>query len=222
MNRRAVMDYLRMRDGRNPYGSRGGYVDTQRGGRGGGDYARNDYNYSNRQYDSRRGDMAYSQQDNERGGRDYEYSRQYDMGTRYPFNVAGEFSRYDSRSDMHHYNPNYGYPMPMMYDRNYGRGDYTGDYGETLNHKELEHWNKKLMKEVEDKDKQFFSKESIARKAQQMGINFDKYSEEELAVATAMMYTDYNKALKPFVGANMDVYVKLADAFIVEDKEEDD
>ena len=260
---RRLRDYLMRRDGRNPYGSRGGYVDT----RGGMDYARNDYNYSNREYDSRRGDRAYSQSDYERNGRDYEQYRQPDMAHGNYRDMREDYARgrdraYYNEMDGHYsrggstyypieamgtFNGYYGMPEDYAsggrrdYRSDYGY-DYAGDYGETLSHKEIEKWNKKLMKEVEEKDKQFFSKESISRKAQQMGIKFDKYNEDELAVATAMMYTDYCMALKPFVGANMDVYVKLADAFlndkdasvkggeklaiyhdcIVEDKEEDD
>lgn len=254
MNRRMTRDYLRIRDTRNPYGSRGGYVDS----RGGRDYARSDYNYGNREYDSRRGDRAYSQSNYERSGRDYEHSRQSDMA-RGDYNYMNDYNMdYNYNRDGHYpmrqggstyypieamgtFNGYYGMPEDYARGRDY-RSDYAGDYGETLNHKEIEKWNKKLMKEVEEKDKQFFSKENISNKARNMGINFDKYNQEELAVATAMMYTDYCKALKPFVGANMDVYVKLADAFlndkdasvkggeklavyhdcIVEDKEEDD
>lgn len=276
-----LRDYLMRRDGRNPYGSRGGYVDTRnpygsRGGyvdsrRGRGmDYAydRRDYRGSDYEYDSRRGDRAYSEQDNARGRRDYESNGQSDMARGdyadmnrhyirgdYNNEMDGHYSRggstYFPIEAMGTFNGYYGMPEDYArggrrdyrsdYRSDYGY-DYAGDYGETLSHKEIEKWNKKLMKEVEEKDKQFFSKESISRKAQQMGIKFDKYNEEELAVATAMMYTDYCMALKPFVGANMDVYVKLADAFlndkdaavkggeklaiyhdcIVEDKEEDD
>lgn len=261
MNRRGVMDYLMSR--RNPYGSRGGYVDTRRGGN---DYARNDYNYDNREYDSRRGDRAYSQQDYERNSRDYERGRQSDMA-RGDYNYMNDMARNRDYNMEYNYNRDGHYPMQRggntyypieamgTFNGYYGmredyarggrsdyRSDYAGDYGETLNHKEIEKWNKRLMKEIEEKDKQFFSKENISNKARNMGISFDKYNQEELAVATAMMYTDYCKALKPFVGANMDVYVKLADAFlndkdasvkggeklavyhdcIVEDKEEED
>lgn len=229
MDRRAVMDYLRMRDRR----------------RSGVDYGYRDYRSNDYAERNARNDYAYnSQRDYQERSRDYEQNSRRDMGTRYPFNVEGEFGRYDG-----HY-PYYGqYPMMNDYESRGGRDynydyrrDYRGDYGETLNRKEIEKWNKKLMKEVEEKDKQFFSKEHISNKARNMGISFDKYNEEELAVATAMMYTDYCNALKPFVGANMDVYIKLADAFlndkdasvkggeklavyhdcIVEDKEEDD
>lgn len=259
MNRRMTRDYLRIRDTRNPYGSRGGYVDTRRDR--GMDYAydRRDYRGNDYEYDSRRGDRAYSQSDYERSGRDYEYNRQSDMArgdyrdmTDMPRNNYGRDGHYPMRQGGSTYYPieamgtfNGYYGMSEDYARGSRRdyrSDYAGDYGETLNHKEIEKWNKKLMKEIEDKDKQFFSKEHITSKARNMGLNFSKYNEEELAVATAMMYTDYCKALKPFIGANMDVYIKLADAFltdedasvkggeklavyhdcIVEDKEEDD
>ena len=105
-----MRDYLmrrRMTDGRNPYGSRGGYVDSRR-------------------------------------DRNYEQTSRRDMGSYYPFNVAGQFGRYDGHYPM---------PMPMMYDyrRNYNY-DMAGDYGETLSKDELKTWNKKLMREIDDKE----------------------------------------------------------------------
>lgn len=209
MNRRSVMDYLmrrRMTDGRNPYGSRGGYVDSRRD-RDYGDYR--DYrgnDYAERylvDYNS-----TYPQQDYAKGNRDYEQYSKYDMGSYYPFNVAGQFGRYDGHYPM---------PMPMMYDyRKDYNYDTTGDYGETLNKEELKHWNKKLMREIDDKEKSFFTKENISHKAQQMGINMQGFNEEELATATLMMYTDYSKALKPYLGSNMDIYIAMAKEFLVD------
>lgn len=157
------------------------------------DYAMDYRGYNDWEYDYRRNNPSYSQSDYERNARDYESSNQYDRGTRYPFMVEGEFGRYDG-----HYDP---------YMRHYPMWDYAGDYGETLSKQEIEHWNKKLMKEVEPKDQPFFTKENISQKAKQMGIQFDKFSEEELAVATLMMYTDYCKTLG---SSNMDLYIRLA------------
>ena len=165
-----MRDYLmrrRMTDGRNPYGSRGGYVDSRR-------------------------------------DRNYEQTSRRDMGSYYPFNVAGQFGRYDGH-----------YPIMYDYRRNYNY-DMAGDYGETLSKEELKHWNKKLMREIDDKEKSFFTKENISHKAQQMGINMHGFNEEELATATLMMYTDYSKALKPYLGSNMDIYIAMAKEFLVD------
>ena len=98
--------------------------------------------------------------------------------------------------------------------RDYNYYDYAGDYGENLGKEELEHWNKKLMKKVEEKDKQFFSKENVMRKAQEMGIKFDKFNQEEFYVTALMIYTDYCKTLGT---ANMDIYLRLAKDWLEDD-----
>lgn len=198
-----LMDYAMRRDGRNPYGSRGGYVDSRRDRMRGRD-GRSDYGYRDRQSDMRRGDRAYSQQDY---ARDYGYDER-DRG-------------YDSRSD---YNDMRGYrPIEAMgyfngyygsQDRGYNDyNDYAGDYGETLTKEELKHWEEKLMEEVDEPQaKQFFKKDNIEQKARQMGVKVDK--PEELAVASLMVYTDYCKALKPYIGSNMDIYIKMGEMFL--------
>lgn len=197
-----------------------------------GDYAGRDYNYDYREYDMARGNRAYSQQDNARGSRDYERGREYDMAYDYA-DMRGR----GGRGRDGHYPMVQGY-MPIeamgrftgyygMGGEDYARGrgrrdyrgydygyDYTGDYGENLTKEELAHWSKKLMGEMEDKDKQFFAKENIMRKAKEMGIKFDKFNEEEFYVAVLMMYTDYCKTLG---SANMDIYLRLAKDWLEDD-----
>lgn len=227
---RRMMD-MRMMDGRNPYGSRGGYVVSSRRGRRdramdrGMDYGYDgrDYRGGDYEYDSRQNDRAYSREDMARGRRDYESMGQSDMA-RYDY---GDIRR--GRDG--HYPMVQGYmPIEAMGrftgywgepESDYARGgrrdygyDYAGDYGETLSREELEHWKKKLMKEIDEKDKQFFSKESIMNKAKQMGLKFDKYNEEELEVATLMVYTDYCKTLGT---SNMDLYLRLAKDWLEDD-----
>lgn len=97
------------------------------------------------------------------------------------------------------------------YDYNY---DYAGDYGETLGKEEVAHWSKKLMKEMEDKDKQFFTKENIMKKAKEMGVKFDKFSEDDFYITALMVYTDYCKTLGT---ANMDIYLRLAKDWLEDD-----
>lgn len=248
---RRLMDRM-MRDGRNPYGSRGGYVVSSRRGRDrarGMDYAydRGDYRGSDYEYDSRRGDRAYSQSYDERGGRDYEHSGQYDMAGS---NYGDMRGRYDYAGDMRdmHYGGRQGNFQPVEamgyftgyygggqdmarggrgrdYDYNYdmrGRGrdygyyDMAGDYGENLTKEEIEHWKSKLMKEVDEKDKQFFNKETFNQRAKSMGIQMgDKFTEDELCLTTLMMLTDYKNTLGT---ANMDIYVRLAKDWL-EDKD---
>lgn len=210
-----MMDYLMQRDGRNPYGSRGGYVtsyDPRRRDRAMGerDYRneeeperREDYNY--------RGDMGYY---GSRGDSSY-----------YPFDVRGSFSRYDG-----HYDP---YEEEMMYDyarRRNSRGQFMSDraydyarsrYGrdgrggeDYLDEELLYRWCEKLKRQIDEKDKQFFSKENIIKKAETMGIKFDEFTPEEFVVVVLMMYTDYYKTLG---SANMDLYLRLAKDWMSDD-----
>ena len=263
-----MMDYLGMRDGRNPYGSRGGYVVSGRRGRRGRGRDRGmgeDYEDMGRgrdygDYESRGrgrdrgGDYADYEGDMARGGGrgrdrgqdygDYEMGDNargrdghYPMGRGYmPIEAMGYFNGYYGMGEEDFARGgrgggrgrgvdraggrDYGYDdYGMDYARG-GRGrdygyDYAGDYGENLTKQELEHWKKKLMEKVDDKDKQFFSKENLTQKAKQMGIELEKFSAEELEVATLLMYTDYGKTLGT---SNMDLYVRLAKDWL-EDKD---
>ena len=197
-------------------------------------YGRRDYRGGDYEYDSARSDRAYSQQDMARGRRDYEYSRQPDMargdygdmrdmhhmgrsGGYRPVEAMGYFTGYYgggedmARGRGRDYGYDYNYDMRGGRDYGYDYGyDYAGDYGESLTKEELEHWKKKLMKEVEEKDKHFFETMTISNKARQMGVQMKGYNEEELALVALMLYTDYCKTMKKYVGSNMDVYVELA------------
>ena len=229
---RKMMDYRMMRDSRRSRRMR------DRAMRRGMDYAdyRRDYRGGDMEYDSRRGDYAYNEQDNARSRRDYESGRQSDMGYDYADMRRRRNSKGQYMSDRGYEYMDGHYPMVQGYmpieamgrftgywgepENDYGRGrdygyyDMGGDYGETLTKEELEYWKKKLMEEVDDKYKNFFTKENIASKAKQLGVQMEGFSEEELLVATAMVYTDYCKALKPYIGENMDAYIKLAHAWL--------
>ena len=244
---RDMRDYADYNDGRNPYGSKGGYVSSSRRGRDradGGDYA--DYRdyadnrgYGDRESDSRDNYSSYPRYNHTRSGRDYERGDQRGGDYGYPFMVRGEI---DMRSDMARGDGHYGYHQPFYMDRGDMR-DYSGkeyyirsrdamdygmdsrrDYGDYdmrdsrdyrdynkkkqyLTDKEIEHWSEKLKREVEEKDKQFFTKEHIKKRAEEMGIKFDKFNLEEFYVTVLMMYTDYCKTLGT---ANMDIYLRLA------------
>lgn len=242
-----MMDMLMMRDGRNPYGSEGGYVSSRRmrrmGRRGdrGMDYGydRGDYRGGDMEYGSRGSDRAYSEQDNARGRRDYESGRQSDMGYGYG-DMRGGRSRNDGHYPMMQGQGSTYYPIEAMgrfngywgmpeedygrYDmrgrggrRDYGYyGEDYGDYGETLTKEELEHWNKKMLKEVDDKYKHYFTKENIAQKARALGVQMEGFNEDELLTSTIMEYTDYCDVLKPYIGENMDVYMKMGKAFLLD------
>lgn len=175
-----------MRDGRNPYGSRGGYItsrDPRRRDRMSGmsDYARGrDYGYEGPEYPNRE-----------------QEERMYRDGHYYPFEITGKMG-YEEEM----YDPYY---QDMMYDYR-GRGrDYAS--AEMLSNRELMDWSQKLMKDVEEKDKAFFKYENIEKKAKDMGIQFDKFTFDEFYLVCLMMYTDYCKTLGT---ANMDIYLKLS------------
>ena len=222
-----------MYDGRNPYGSRGGYVNSRRSRRGrgrrdramrGGDYAENQMaNY----------DMRSDYRSNSMGGMDYNYDMQRnDYGydghygnkqsgkTYYPIEAMGTFNGYYGMSEEDFArggrgSQDYGYDMRYDMRGSYGRGgrdygyDYGydyGDYGETLTEEELEKWCKKLKGELDEREKQMFSKEVISQKAKSMGKSMEGFGEKELEVTTLMVYTDY----KNTIGSNPDLAIKMA------------
>jgi hypothetical protein len=194
-----------------------------------------DYRGGDYEYDSMRGDRNYMQSQDERSRRDYESNGQSDMGYDYGDmrgrrrNAKGQYmpdghygaegKTYFPIEAMGTFNGYWGKPQEDYgrYDMRGGRGrdgnypmyDY-GDYGESLTKEELEHWKKKLMKEVDEKDKHFFEPQNIEQKARQMGAEMKGFNAEELALVTLMLYTDYCETIKKYVGSNMDIYVGLA------------
>ena len=189
----------RMTDGRNPYGSRGGYI-TSRDPR---DRRRMRRNMRDR---AMMGGEDYTHEE-EMG---YEYDRPEMRDGHYePIEIMGRFKGYYGDDDYARMGRGRG-----RIDYNYGR-DYGYDYGGGMLDKEdLEEWTEKLKHEVEDKDKQFFTHENIRQKADQMGIKFDKFSFEEFMVTVLMMYTDYCKTLGT---ANMDLYFRLAKDWLADE-----
>ena len=229
MPRNMMMDMMMARDGRRMRRMRDRGMGYGHYGVRGGEHYPMDGNYSNSQYaderngrgyeSSRQSDMGYNNVDmrnrrrNARGqymadrGYEHEMPRYNDYGSFHeergfrPIEAMGYFTGYYGGGE------DYGrYDMRGRRDMNY---DY-GDYGETLTKEELEKWKHKLMQEVEEKDKHFFETANIEQKARQMGVQMKDYKAEELAVVSLMLYTDYCKTLKKYIGSNMDVYVDLA------------
>ena len=169
--------------------------DMARGSQGG----RSDYG----EYDMRGGDYRGGQM-NDRG--DYADMRRGDghhMGGRggyEPVEFMGYCSGYYGAPQS-----DYGY-MRGRRDYGYDYGYGYGDYGETLSEKELDAWCHKLKSQLDDREKQMFSKEAIAQKARQMGKQMEGFGEKELEVATLMVYTDYKNS----IGQNPDLAIKLA------------
>lgn len=184
LNRR--MD-SRMRDGRNPYGSRGGYVSSRRRGRGRDRGMGSDYNYSEHdyRYDSRM-DSDYGMQDSHYGMERYGESRRpmdYEM---YRYGVGG------IRPMMNDYAR--GGNRGRNYDRDYDMRDYRDygyDYASGDMEKEWEEKVEKWCKELKKHDKFNMPKEEIVHQARQMGAKFNEYNEKEFLTTYYMMMSDY-------------------------------
>ena len=217
MARKKIYDYLMMRDGRNPYGSRGGYVvpsrsrmrdrdmgeDYARGGQGrdmgGQDYARS-YDYaSNQQRNSQQDNRDYADYNRTRNSREYEQNMQYyrdyapyGVGqTYYPIEAMGVFNGY------------YGMPEQQ---------DYMQDGHTKLSTKDIKKWEKDLENADGTKGKKY-DMEQIKQIASQMHIKFEEYSPELFTAIVNMLYSDYCKV----IGGDLTVYVKMAKAFLEDD-----
>lgn len=205
-------------DGRNPYGSRGGYVTSRRSGRGrrdramrGGDYAENQMS----NYDMGGMDYNYDMQRNDYGY-DGHYGTKQGGQTYYPIEAMGTFNGYYGMPEQDYARggrgrQDYGYDMRGYYGRGgrdygYDYGYDYGDYGETLTEEELEKWCKKLKSQLDEREKQMFSKEMISQKAKSMGKTMEGFGEKELEVTTLMVYTDF----KNTIGSNPDLAIKMA------------
>jgi len=198
------------RDMRNPYGSRGGYVRSDRRGR--------DYEYDrmgdmarDRRYDRMGNDMEYNQSDRTMGGNgnqsDMRYGRDYanyDMNDYYPVRRSGYF-------DYETYDHESGYDMARGRDRNYdmrsGRDYASEDY--KLTPSEIRKWDKELKRESGSN----FTADQIRQIAQQQGIRFDEFSPELLTAITNMMYSDYHDTVR----GDITMYVKLAKDFLCDE-----
>ena len=92
--------------------------------------------------------------------------------------------------------------------RSYGNDSRRRDYGREDS---LEVWKHRLMREIDEKGKQMFRMDSFMKRAEDMGIRFERFSPEELHVTAVMLYSDFAEAL-----GNMpvDIYIKMAKAWL--------
>ena len=178
-----------------------------------------DYDYNGPEYDFARGGRSQSSGGRDsargRGGRDSGYiyyepldDYGYDMVRGRGRDRARGGDRARGRRDYGDYG-DYARGRDRGYD-----GEYDGDY---LEDEDLMEWSKELLDEVEEKDKPYFSKENMERKAKEMGIEFKEFTFPELYTTALMMYTDYNKTLRT---ANMDLYVRLAKDWLCDEDAE--
>ena len=188
-----------MRDGRNPYGSRGGYVTSRRGR--GRDRMGNDYNYS--EYDSRyddRMDYTMGNQDGHYGYERYgEYNRPMDYEM-YGYGIGGIRPRMDYES---------GRGRSRMRDMRYdGRYDYASEDMEKEYKEDLHEWIEKLKK----KDKFSMSKEQTTQHARQVGADFKDYTEEEFYAIYLAMVSDYKNMFN-----DPTMYLRMAKDWLEDD-----
>lgn len=188
--------------------------DMARGGRGRGGRSRGDYG----EYDMARGEdmrsMDYRGGDY-RGGQmsgDGHYMHGRQSGYE-PVEFMGYCQGYYGSPEQDYgRGRDYGYDMRGRRDYGYDYGYDYGDYGEVLSEQELEKWNKKLLEQLDEREKQMFSKEQIMQRAKAMNKPMEGFGEKELYTATLMWYTDN----KEFFGQNVDFAVKGGYAFLAD------
>lgn len=169
-----------------------------------GDYARGDMNYDMaHREDMRGGDYRGGDYRNGQMMGDGHYMHGRQSGYE-PVEFMGYCQGY-AGSPEHDYGRrgDYGYRRDYGYDYGY---DYGGDYGESLSSEELHKWQKKLMEQLDEREKQMFRKEAIIPKFKQMGIEMKDFNEEELYTLAIAKYLDHKQS----IGQNPDLAIKLA------------
>ena len=183
-------DYM-MNDGRNPRGSRGGYVTSRKPRRSDRDY-RQDYN------------MPYPM---DNGSRSMNYdSRMYDNRGR-----GYDQAPYDQHMPYGFYGMGGVYPtQPMDYGYDYGYYDMHSD-PEKEYCEDLEEWIEKL----EPTDKFRLGKQQVIEKAKTMGVQFRDYDELEFYATYLAMVSDF-KSLHNVL-KDPAYYIHMAKDFLEDD-----
>lgn len=202
-------DYLMMRRGRdrrNPYGSRGGYVVSDRAMNDmarGRDYG-NDYNRGS----DYAGDYARG------GNRDYANYAEYDSPQDYNDYARREYARYGrdyEQGGQYGNDGGYGYGVGM-FDYNTQDYGYGRDGAHKLSRREIKKWEKDLEGADGTKGPKW-QMEQVKQVAQQHGIKFDEYSPETFTAVMNALYADYCKVL----GGDPAMYAKLTKAWLEDD-----
>lgn len=177
-----------MRDGRNPYGSRGGYVSSHR------DRAMGEM-----------GDMTYDMRGR---GRPRKYDRDMRGDMHYPemeiYGVGGMRPRMDYGYHMEDYGT---YGDMRSNRRDYGDyNDYGGDDEEYK--KKLKHWTEKLKK----KDRFDWTKENVIQRAREMHVKFEEINEDEFYAVYLMMCSDFSSYAN-----DPNTYISMAKDWLYDD-----
>lgn len=164
-----------------------------------------------------------------RGGRDSRDRRDMrDMGydynnydSRYDYNDYGDYGDYGDYEDGEKISGYYGKtPFEMRRDyargrdsrdyarRGRGRRDYGYDYGaEPMSPQEIREWSEDLLSQLDDREKEFFKKDKVLKRAEELGVSFDEFTLEEFYITVIMLYTDYKKDIG---SASIDPYINMA------------
>lgn len=216
LRRMTMRDYARYnRGGR---GRDSAEMDYNRGGNR-GDYRGmsqmypNDYAMGDRAYDSNSRNRYTPRGFDSRSGADYERSNPAFAEPDYA--RGGDRAMRDREFDGHYGYPVYPFEIAGRVGREYPMFDHHMSGGtQYLTEHELKDWAKRLLSEVDEKDKAMLEKEAILSKVEALGIEFEKFTKEEFYVVVLMMYTDFCKTLGT---ANFDIYLKLAKDWLCDD-----
>ena len=216
LRRMTMRDYARYnRGGR---GRDSAEMDYNRGGNR-GDYRgmpqmySNDYAMGDRAYDSNSRNRYTPRGFDSRSGADYERSNPAFAEPDYA--RGGDRAMRDREFDGHYGYPVYPFEIAGRVGREYPMFDHRMSGGsQYLTEHELKDWAKRLLSEVDEKDKSMLEKEAVLSKVETLGIEFEKFTKEEFYVVVLMMYTDFCKTLGT---ANFDIYLKLAKDWLCDD-----
>lgn len=175
-------------DGRNPYGSRGGYVKSRSPRR---DRGMDDYGMPKGDYRRYGGAMPPM--------RDYDdYDMRGDMRDR----DYADYEMHDMRGrDYADYGMDYGM-------RDYGEMEYG-----KMSHKDIEKW-KKHLKNQDGTTGEHFKHDQVMQAARQIGVNPEEYGEHIFPLVMNMMYSDYCAVARKFGLDRPDFYAEMAKAFL--------
>ncbi len=205
-----------MQDGKNPYGSRGGYVRSDRGSDYGEDYAQGGRGGRDRGYDM---GSDYARGGNRGGDRrsDYgDYGDYGDMARGRGRDRGEDYARRDRGSDYASYNDRRSdYEGDYRRDRGEDYRRDMNDYGKPklFSRKDMETW-KSMMKNEDGTRGVHFREEQVKRACEQAGIDCEEFGEDVFCLAMNMMYSDYCKVAKKYGVDRPEYYADLSKAFL--------
>ena len=158
-----------------------------------------------------------------------QYHQQYPMDMRYGQSIPMDYNYGNTERDGRYNDRNYSMPMDTRYDMayqqyrqpsrpmdfamyGYGIGgirpmnyDYGYDYASEDMEKEWKEHLKKWQEELKRYDRFNMPKDQVIQNARQMGVEFDKYNEEEFLTTYYMVMSDY-----PSIANEPHTYISLA------------